>query len=279
MMQSTMQLEPAGPMAKALLEPPVPDEVERRRPSSSVMQMGDQEAAARAEWGCGRAEALALATEPIPMSRLPPYPPRSMGYWGEPLCGVTVVTLVCALFIAVVHGTAGSTPAARNGQDRWVKIAVALVWLEAAIALLCVVYLLLGGSGVIRRSLDTCFPMPVEVDERLRGAAGELPEGCANLPGPAGSRTLGSYCVRCLVWRPPKTGTYDAHHCNTCQRCVRGFDHHCGVFGRCIVKANMPCFHLLIAMLPAGFITAVMGMLAGATEAAVSGSSATAATD
>jgi hypothetical protein len=65
----------------------------------------------------------------------------------------------------------------------------------------------------------------------------------------------GSYCVRCLVWRP-----HDAHHCRTCGRCVAGFDHHCGVFGRCIVQGNMPCFSMLIGMLFAGPITAMIAM-------------------
>merc|ERR1712045_605794 len=121
-----------------------------------------------------------------------------------------------------------------------------------------VLYLLMGGAGVIRRTAKVCYPMPPEVEEGLL-RNGNLTE-LDNIEGPDNSETMGTYCVRCLVWRPPKKWMMDAHHCSTCQRCVKGFDHHCGVFGRCIVRGNMSCFALMLGMLPAGIVTTVLAL-------------------
>lgn len=191
---------------------------------------------------------------------LPPLPPRASGYWVEPLCGMTVVGVFSLMFVGMVHAItapSNSSQAASTASS----IALALVWVESAIAALCVAYLVLGGAGVVRRSERTCYPMPAEVERRLRDRRSL--EGLQNISGPEGSQTLGSYCVRCLVWRPPSSSRNVAHHCQICSRCVTGFDHHCGVFGRCIVRGNMFCFVCLIAMLPCGFITAFLAIVVG----------------
>jgi ankyrin repeat protein len=42
-------------------------------------------------------------------------------------------------------------------------------------------------------------------------------------------------CVHCHVWHAPGGSV---HHCKTCRRCVRGFDHHCPWLGVCIGRDN-----------------------------------------
>jgi len=106
---------------------------------------------------------------------------------------------------------------------------VGLIGLFAIVAVFCQVRITYGDPGVIHRSPENCFPLPDEVARRLRN--GESLEMLSNLIDEGGR----SFCVRCLVWRPPKgTSLGAAHHCRTCQRCVVNFDHHCGVLGRCI---------------------------------------------
>jgi hypothetical protein len=77
---------------------------------------------------------------------------------------------------------------------------------------------------------------------------------CKNVEHPS----RGSYCVRCLLWRGRDE---KAHHCSTCQRCVRDFDHHCPVLGRCIagegIAGNMGWFKLIIVLNALGGVTAL----------------------
>jgi len=224
-------------------------------------------------------EDSSLGPASIPLDELPPLPKRDSRYGSEPLMGICIVVVLSAMLVGVTQGMA-SQAAAEEAADaaaiasaggestvesegkRLRQTAVLLIWAEAATALACMLFLLLGGSGVIHRNEITCYPIPAEVDERLR--VGRSLDGMKNLRGPVGSRTLGTYCVRCLVWRPPKEES-KVHHCNICQRCVRGFDHHCGVFGRCIVRGNMPCFFTLIAMMFCGMVTAMVAVTASAS--------------
>eukprot|EP00927_Polykrikos_kofoidii_P066465 TRINITY_DN62065_c0_g1_i1.p1 TRINITY_DN62065_c0_g1~~TRINITY_DN62065_c0_g1_i1.p1 ORF type:complete len:238 (-),score=17.37 TRINITY_DN62065_c0_g1_i1:108-821(-) len=185
----------------------------------------------------------------VPISDFPPLPVRQWGYWVEPWLGICLVTILSSLLVILTQQIVFHF----DNPGIWPRIVFSLVVAEAVIAFLCVAYLLFGRAGEIRRSRETCYPLPAEVEQRL--LANEDLRGLRNIDGPAGSKTLGTFCTRCLVWRPPKTSCQDSHHCSVCARCVTGFDHHCGVFGRCIVAKNMPCFVLLTAMAVAGFGT------------------------
>jgi len=160
--------------------------------------------------------------------------------------------------------------ALRDSETLIIRILMYAIFAEAALAVLCLLYILFGQAGVIRRSKSTCYPMPAAVEEILRRGSlmqdddGSIYGLSRNIEGPQGDARLGSYCVRCFVWRPPSIRVLEhAHHCRTCGRCVTKFDHHCGVFGRCIVGGNMPCFQLLVGLFPAAFATSFLAMALG----------------
>mmetsp|Transcript_13545 Transcript_13545/g.39536 ORF Transcript_13545/g.39536 Transcript_13545/m.39536 type:complete len:231 (-) Transcript_13545:45-737(-) len=208
--------------------------------------------------GGGPGDVEGLPLQGIPLDQLPPLPKRGDGYASEPISGICLVSVLSTALVAATYGAV----AFGRGQRTLSGVLVTkLIWTEALTAVLCTAYLLLAQAGVIRRSASTCYPMPAEVEQCLR-SSGSLVE-LGNVPGPAGSPTLGTYCVRCLVWRPPKERD-SSHHCSICQRCVVGFDHHCDVFGRCIVRANMTCFMTLIGMMCTGMLTLLVAVVSNA---------------
>ena len=201
---------------------------------------------------------------------LPPLPTPSsdkhwQAAWGCALVGSIVGTCVVITELSV-----------RWSGDHFSHIWIArwLVLAESVAAFGFHAGLLFGGQGcVVRRTDESCFPLPPEVATRLRDGAPL--RDLANVED--GGAT---FCVRCLVWRreaAPAAGgvcmpcddddgdggaLYEyarGHHCRTCQRCVVEFDHHCGVLGRCITgtwtTGNMAYFRLLIAMGWAGALT------------------------
>jgi len=195
----------------------------------------------------------------IPLSELPALNSRGFGFWTEPWLGIFFVGGMCALLVGMTLSVTQDLPAGH----RWRTLPQAFICTFSGIAILCVTYILLAFPSNIPRNATTCYPIPVEVLERLK--EGRALKGMNNIPCP--QKTRGTYCPRCCVWRPNSGKSNRAHHCSTCQRCVTGFDHHCGVFGRCIVKGNMPCFVVLIAMLPCGMVTAMASVvLATANE-------------
>ena len=52
------------------------------------------------------------------------------------------------------------------------------------------------------------------------------------------------FCYTCEVFRPPRTV-----HCNLCDNCVRGFDHHCIWLGTCIGYRNYMDFLAYVTLL------------------------------
>jgi len=61
-----------------------------------------------------------------------------------------------------------------------------------------------------------------------------------DLPAPSGA---GRQCRKCDLPQPR-----GCSHCDYCQVCVEGFDHHCPWMGKCIGKNNLYAFYTFIAV-------------------------------
>ena len=210
------------------------------------------------------------------VNSLPPLPtPVYSEMRAEAACGCSLVIGIIIVLVGSTHASL-AVPFPGKGPSDFVRmVGLTLIWSEAVVAMLCLLGLMWGDPGVVKRTPETCFPLPDAVAERLHN--GHSLEGMANII--EGDRV---YCIRCLVWRPepePQDAccqccddvedvSESTHHCATCQRCVTSFDHHCGVFGRCIAgtwrTGNMLYFNVIILMAVAGFVTCIACFFMGA---------------
>jgi hypothetical protein len=189
---------------------------------------------------------------------LPPMPSRHKGEMRSQACGG--ITVVMAIIAMCVGGTHFFTSGMEGTPFFVLSVAV---WAEAAVALLCLLGLMYGDPGELKRSEANCMPVPDGQIKDLLLRGQPLPDRLAQIHDPV----RGHYCTRCLIWR----GTHqNVHHCSTCQRCVCDFDHHCGVFGRCIAGqgfgGNMGYFKTIIMMAVLGIVTAMAASVSGAND-------------
>ena len=213
------------------------------------------------------------------LSMLPPLPvPNHRQRSREARQGVFTVLYAIACCVGLTHGV-GLTAGRITGGWWW--FCLVAIYTMAAIALVCLVGILCGDPGVVPRSDATCFPIPEEVTRRISDER-ETHDNRSNIID--GNR---SFCVRCLVWRShpdPNGGSSlcggspcaraKPNHCRICNRCVMHFDHHCGVFGRCIagrgIQGNMKYFVTIIGVGYCAFflsmVTAIGGLIARATR-------------
>ena len=97
------------------------------------------------------------------------------------------ISLVCVLTTHL--GALGyGTIVAYSG---WWWFFLLAIYLEAFLAVCCLLGILYGDPGTVKRSPENCLPLPETVVERLQ--RGESLEGLENLQ----HEQLGSYCVRC----------------------------------------------------------------------------------
>eukprot|EP01065_Artemidia_motanka_P008624 TRINITY_DN14351_c0_g1_i2.p1 TRINITY_DN14351_c0_g1~~TRINITY_DN14351_c0_g1_i2.p1 ORF type:complete len:266 (+),score=46.84 TRINITY_DN14351_c0_g1_i2:80-877(+) len=186
----------------------------------------------------------------IPLSALPPLAKADASRMCEACVGIWVVGILVGLLVGLTHMITRPLPDVDPALDWARPYATGLIDLWGVIAAGCLLRILFGNMGEVRRSLENSYPIPGRVAELLR--SGSSLQGLHNQPGQDGR----TYCVRCLVWRPSER----SHHCSTCQRCTVGFDHHCGVLGRCIawgtnLNGNMTYFLAILLMFAFGVAT------------------------
>uniref|UniRef100_A0A7S2GJH6 Palmitoyltransferase n=1 Tax=Haptolina brevifila TaxID=156173 RepID=A0A7S2GJH6_9EUKA len=210
--------------------------------------------------------------EPRRVEDLPPLPTPNLSVQrSESTTGCTVVLVIIGLCVGFPNAVTASQGWKWPGPNEpWdgQAIGLTILYSEAVIALICLLGLMFGDPGVLKRSPERCFPLPEQVANRLR--TGQSLVGLDNV-----YEDGHVYCVRCCVWRTMPVGKaryrdVDVHHCSVCQRCVRHFDHHCGVFGRCIagngLGGNMGYFKVILLMAFAGIVTCFATVLAGSTR-------------
>ncbi|KAL1522494.1 hypothetical protein AB1Y20_017482 [Prymnesium parvum] len=211
------------------------------------------------------------------MPKLPPLPtPDLRTQRKQSMIGIGTVLGVITLCLGVGH--AALLPEGLSSLTvRWVLLG--MLYGESAIAIVCLVGILLSDPGVVKRNVRNCLPIPEEVAERLTSDSPQQEQYDANIS--EGDRV---YCVRCFVWRDHQAQSvgpvtrllqlrcidswlqrrFRGHHCRTCQRCVLYFDHHCGVFGRCIagrgLTGNMGYFCTILVMGQLGWLTTIISV-------------------
>ena len=66
------------------------------------------------------------------------------------------------------------------------------------------------------------------------------------------------HCASCKMLYPKMSN--NIVHCGICEICINGYDHHCGVIGKCVGKFNMVIF-VSLSLSGMGFIICIFMIL------------------
>lgn len=182
---------------------------------------------------CGMSS-LAFDISKLPPLQEPLYKLRRQ----ESNVGISLVITVSLILIGVTHGIALTAVGGIMKQSTTWWVFFILIYTESGMALILLAALLLSDPGVVRRSNENSFPIPLQCEDWISayidGRSHEVQPPNERYIGCSDADAIGdSYCVRCLVWRRLRESK-SYFHCSICQRCVMHYDHHCSVFGRCI---------------------------------------------
>lgn len=155
---------------------------------------------------------------------LPPLPqPDLKSMRSEASTGCSVVGCIIMSCIGVTLGAATGIPERSNAERNSL---VGAVFVEAAVALTCLAYLMFGDPGVLKRTRHSVLPIPAEVAEKL-AAPSTSGDDVHPLSGMQNVRDNDrSYCVRCCLWRDEvergsllggRRRRVAVHHCSTCR--------------------------------------------------------------
>lgn len=191
---------------------------------------------------------------PIMVDMLPPLQdPLSELKRRQKVNGSSLVIFLILFYVGVTHGLALEAFAGIQHKSIPWYIFLILIYSLAVCAILCLFGLFVVDPGIVKRSPESCFPIPSEMKPLIQSYVDKTQDDyepptesyCS-----ADDESGDTYCTRCLVWRRKSEGRH--FHCNTCQRCVKHFDHHCSVFGVCIAgkvcgHGNIQYFYLLLS--------------------------------
>ena len=97
---------------------------------------------------------------------LPPLPERDYcAMRGEACCGNTLVLFLIILFVAPMQAYVHNSV---QPMTTMVAIWMGAIYMEAATAIICLLGLMWGDPGTVKRTPENCFPLPEIVAERLR---------------------------------------------------------------------------------------------------------------
>ncbi|CAJ1944345.1 unnamed protein product [Cylindrotheca closterium] len=207
----------------------------------------------------------------VTLSMLPPLPIPRHNKQRERNGGIIVVLLSIFFFVGTTHGLALEAFDGFEYHSTIWWVLFILIYSQAGLAILGLMAMLMVDPGAVPRSQQTCFPIPEQMTPALRDYLEHKGDGVRLFVPPGNNylaaldRSGDTYCVRCLVWRRSKDGKH--YHCNTCQRCVKDYDHHCSVFGRCIagrllsIQGNYTFFVSMCALFVTAFFTSFVAIV------------------
>lgn len=231
---------------------------------SSLMDDEDEEQAPRDK------RPVTIDLSSVALSDLPPLPTEHYTKQRQRNGGVSVVLFSIFAFVGTTHGLGLELfPGFERNSAPWWTFFI-LIYIQAALAILGLIAMIVADPGVVQRSKESCYPIPVQMGPALQDYLDQRGKFVKHIVLPrekylmAEDGTGDSYCVRCMVWRRAVDGKH--YHCNTCQQCVKQYDHHCGVFGRCIAgkmfsaKGNYKYFVLMGSLFVTAFWTSFVAI-------------------